>query len=112
MKEAIEVAVPIPLVRPGSLQGETFYYSVPSHLQDGVQIGKRALVPFKNRKALGFIVGLGKPPEGLALREIIDIVDEDPLFDERRLDFLRWVSNYYLTSLGIVLKAAHPGGLG
>ena len=105
MKEAIEIAVPIP-------QSETFYYSVPSHLQDGIQIGKRVLVPFKNRKALGFIVGFGKPPEGIVLREIIDIVDEEPLFDERRLEFLKWVSNYYLTSLGIVLKAAQPGGLG
>src|SRR3989337_2481948 len=105
MKEAIEVAVPIP-------QSETFYYSVPSHLQDGIQIGKRVLVPFKNRKALGFIIGFGKPPEGITLREIIDIVDEEPLFDEKRLEFLKWFSNYYLSSLGIVLKAAHPGGLG
>src|SRR3972149_1352908 len=105
MKEAIEIAVPIP-------QSETFYYSVPSHLQDGIQIGKRVLVPFKNRKALGFIIGFGKPPEGITLREIIDIVDEEPLFDEKRLEFLKWFSNYYLSSLGIVLKAAHPGGLG
>jgi primosomal protein N' (replication factor Y) len=105
MKETIEVAVPIP-------NEETFYYSVPPHLQDGVEIGKRVLVPCKSRKALGFIVGFGKPPEGIILREIIDIVDEEPLFDEKRLEFLKWVSNYYLTSLGIVLKAAHPGGLG
>ncbi|MCI0454585.1 MAG: primosomal protein N' [Candidatus Dadabacteria bacterium] len=113
MKEAVQVAVLIPsVVRAGSLQGEAYYYSVPSHLQDGVQIGKRVLIPFKNRKALGFIIGFGKPPEGLSLKEIIDIVDEEPLFDEWRHEFLKWVSNYYMTPLGIVLKAAHPGGLG
>src|ERR1700756_2175406 len=105
MKEAIEVAIPIQ-------NEETFYYSVPPHLQDGIQIGKRVLVPFKSKRALGFIVGFGKPPEGLELREIIDIVDEEPLFDEKKLEFLHWISRCYLTSLGIVLKAAHPGGLG
>jgi len=105
MKEAIEVAIPIP-------NEEVFHYSVPSHLKEGVEIGKRVLVPFKNRKAIGFIVGFGKPPEGIVLKEIMDIVDEEPLFDEKRLGFLRWIADYYLTSLGIVLKAAHPGGLG
>ncbi len=105
MKRAIEVAVPIP-------SEEIFSYSVPSHLEDGLEIGKRVLVPFKNRKAIGFIVGFGKPPEGITLKDIIDIVDEEPLFDGKRLEFLKWIANYYLTSLGIVLKAAHPGGLG
>ncbi|HEY7535466.1 MAG TPA: DEAD/DEAH box helicase, partial [Thermodesulfobacteriota bacterium] len=113
MKEAIQVAVPVPsITRDGPLQKGIFYYSVSSLVQDGIQIGKRVLIPFKNRKALGFIVGFGKPPEGLTLREIIDIVDEEPLFDEKRLEFLKWVSSYYLSPLGIVLKAAHPGGLG
>jgi primosomal protein N' (replication factor Y) len=105
MKETIRVAIPIQ-------NEETFHYSVPPHLQDGIQIGKRVLAPFKSRRAIGFTVGFGKPPEGLALREIIDIVDEEPLFDEKRLEFLNWIARYYLTSLGIVLKAAHPGGLG
>jgi primosomal protein N' (replication factor Y) len=105
MKEVLQVAIPIP--------GEdTFSYSVPSHLRGGIEIGKRVLVPFKNRKMLGFIVGLAEPPEGINLRDAIDIVDEEPLFDEKRLDFLKWVSSYYLASLGVVLKSAHPGGLG
>ncbi len=105
MKEAIRVAIPIQ-------NDEVFYYSVPPHLQDGIQIGKRVLVPFKSKRALGFTVGFGKPPDGLALRDIIDIVDEEPLFDEKRLEFLKWIATYYLTPLGIVLKSAHPGGLG
>lgn len=105
MKEVLQVAIPIP--------GEdTFSYSVPSHLRGGIEAGKRVVVPFKNRKMLGFIVGLGEPPEGINLRDAIDIVDEAPLFDEKRLAFLKWVSNYYLASLGVVLKAAYPGGLG
>jgi primosomal protein N' (replication factor Y) len=105
MREVLQVAVPIP-------NEGTFSYSVPSHLRGGAEIGKRVLVPFKNRKMLGFIVGLAQPPDGLDLRDVIDIVDEEPLFDQKRLDFLKWLSSYYMSSLGIVLKAAHPGGLG
>ena len=105
MNESIQVAIPIP--------GEEYYsYSVPEHLREGIKLGKRVLVPFRNRKSIGFIVGIGDPPPDIKLRDILDIIDEEPLFDEKRLEFLKWISNYYICSLGIVLKAAHPGGLG
>jgi len=105
MEDTIQVAIPIP--------GDEYYsYKVPGHLREGVDVGKRVLVPFRNRKSIGFIVGSGEPPADIKLRDIIDIIDEEPLFDEKRLEFLKWVSSYYISSLGIVLKAAHPGGLG
>ncbi|MEQ9619638.1 MAG: primosomal protein N' [Deltaproteobacteria bacterium] len=105
MSETIQVAVPIP--------GEEFYhYKLPLHLREGAALGKRVLVPFRNRRSIGFIVGTGEPPPDLELREVLDILDEEPLFDEKRLEFLKWVARYYISSLGIVLKAAHPGGLG
>ena len=105
MKETVEVAIPIPR------EGE-FCYKVPDYLRDGIEIGKRVIVKFKNRKVLGFVVGFREPPEGVLLKEVIDIVDEEPLFDEKRLEFLRWVSRYYMCPLGTVLKASHPSGLG
>lgn len=105
MIETVHVAVPIP--------GEGLYsYSVPAHLREGIALGKRVLVPFRNRRTIGFIVGLGEPPPDIELKDVLDIVDDEPLFDIKRLEFLKWVADYYMTSLGIVLKAAHPGGLG
>lgn len=105
MNETIQVAVPMP--------GEALYtYSVPAHLREGIALGKRVLVPFRNRRLIGFIIGPGEPPPGVELRDALDIIDDEPLFDEKRLGFLRWTAGYYMTSLGIVLKAAHPGGLG
>ena len=105
MTETVQVAVPMP--------GEAFYtYSVPSHLKDGVALGKRVLVPFRNRRTIGFIIGPGEPPPDVELKGVIDIIDDEPLFNEKRLEFLKWAADYYMTSLGIVLKAAHPGGLG
>ena len=105
MDETVQVAIPIP--------GEEYYsYNVPKNLEDGVKVGKRVLVPFRNRRSIGFIVGIGDPPPEIKLKDIIDIIDEEPLFNQKRLEFLKWVANYYITSLGIVLKAAHPAGLG
>ena len=105
MSEYTHVAVPIP--------GEEYYtYSLPERLKEGIELGKRVLVPFRNRRMIGFIVGFTDAAPEFKLRDVLDILDEEPLFNERRLEFLKWVSEYYITSLGIVLKAAHPGGLG
>ena len=37
---------------------------------------------------------------------------KSPLFDRKRLSFFKWISDYYLVPLGIILKTAHPGGIG
>ncbi len=92
---------------------QLFLYSIPKRFPDGVTIGKRVFVPFGNRKAIGYVVDFPAEPEvDFKIKDIIDILDESPLFDERRLEFFRRVSEYYMTPLGIVLKFAHPLGLG
>ena len=104
--EIVQVALPIP-------SEQLFLYSVPDHFPDGAATGKRVFVPFGNRKAIGYVVGHeGKRKVDFELKDIIDILDESPLFDEKRLEFFRRVSEYYMVSLGIVLKFAHPLGLG
>ncbi len=101
----------VEIILPG-LISDSFHYSVPKHLRDGVQLGKRATVPLGNRRTIGFIIGSSKPPEGIKLRDIFDVIDSEPLFDGKRLEFFKWIANYYICPLGAVLKAAHPSGLG
>jgi primosomal protein N' (replication factor Y) len=105
MKTAAKVAFPIP-------KSEFYYYKIPQELKSMVKLGNRVLVPIKSSKAIGYVIGLGKPPDDIKLKEIIDVLDEHPLFDKKRLSFFKWVSDYYLAPIGIILKAAHPGGLG
>ena len=106
-KKTVQVALPVP-------SEEFFLYSVPKRFSDGIEIGKRVFVPFgKTRKAIGYAVGFGDGKKvDFELKEIIDILDESPLFDEKRLEFFRWISDYYMAPLGMVLKFAHPLGLG
>lgn len=99
----IEVAIPLPLDR-------TFHYSVPESLRPGVRQGVRVFVPFGRRKLTGYVMGPTAFPVG-ELRDIIDILDIEPLFTPRELALYRWISSYYLHPLGEVIKTALPAGI-
>ncbi len=99
----IEVAIPLPLDR-------TFHYSVPEPLRPRVRQGMRVFVPFGRRKVTGYVLGPATHP-GAELKDIIDILDEEPLFTSRELAFYRWIASYYLHPLGEVIKTALPAGI-
>ena len=105
MSLPVEIAVPLPA-------NQTYFYFIKDSLKRSTEIGKRVLVPLRNRLIIGFIVGFNEPPGDIELKNVVDIIDESPLFDEKRLEFYRWIADYYITSLGLVLKFAHPGGIG
>lgn len=104
MKEFAEIAVALPVEA-------AFTYSVPEGLRGVAHLGKRVLVPFGKRTVTGYILGLSSapPPDISAIKPIIDVLDSTPLFDEKRLRFLKWVSSYYFAHLGEVLSLTHPG---
>ena len=99
----IEVAIPLPLDR-------TFHYSVPESLRPSVRQGVRVFVPFGRRKLTGYVMGPAASPAG-ELKDIIEILDTDPLFTPRELAFYRWISSYYLAPLGEVIKTSLPAGI-
>ncbi|UCD85298.1 MAG: primosomal protein N', partial [Deltaproteobacteria bacterium] len=103
-KAYVEVAISLPVDR-------TFFYSVPDRLESSIQVGKRVLVPFRSRRVTGYVLGFPRTVELTEIKEIIDILDEEPLFSKSGLKFLRWVAEYYFFPLGEVLKTALPGGI-
>jgi primosomal protein N' (replication factor Y) len=90
-----------------------YTYRVPESLDTLAQIGCRALVPLGKRVATGFIVRrtdkIDFPPE--KLRDILDVLDETPLFDTHRLELAQWIADYYLCGLGEVLRTMLPPGM-
>jgi primosomal protein N' (replication factor Y) len=91
----------------------SFTYSVPEGLMQRAAPGMRSLVPFGKRTVTGYILSLDEnAPHGLkAVRPIADILDNAPVFDEKRLRFYRWLSAYYFAPLGMALGLMDPGGL-
>ncbi len=88
-----------------------FTYRVAPGLEALAGVGRRAVVPFGGRTVTGYIVELAHAPlkPGLkGIKDIKDIIDDEPLFDEGRLKFLKWLASYYFSPLGPVLALAHP----
>ncbi len=100
----IEVAVALPV-------SHTFTYGVSKSLSPLVAIGKRVLVPFGQRQVTGYILGEAHGFGSREIKEILDILDEKPLFPLSMIPFFKWIADYYLYPLGEVIKSALPGGL-
>jgi primosomal protein N' (replication factor Y) len=77
-------------------------------------VGKRAMVPFGRRDCLGYIIAQrASPPPGVkneAIKKIRRVVDAEAIFDDDNVETARWMSNYYLCSLGEALAAMIPSG--
>lgn len=102
--EYVEVAVALPVYN-------TFTYRVPENLSFFPAIGKRALVPFGRRRVTGYILGPSKDMDHGKIKLVLDILDETPLFHSSMIPFFRWIADYYMYSIGEVIKSALPGGL-
>ncbi len=102
--QIIEVAIPLYLER-------TFHYLVPETLRDQALTGRRALVPFGNRKLTGYILGSVSESSIANLKEIITVLDNEPLWTAKELEFFRWTATYYQHPLGEVIRTALPTGI-
>jgi len=100
----VKIAINIPADSP-------FTYSVPDPLRGCADVGKRALVPFGSRRLTGYIVGVLDGPDVDNVRDILEILDTDPLFSSDDLAFYSWAASYYHYPLGKALHEILPGGI-
>ncbi len=100
-----EVVFPMPF-------RNAFTYSVPEELTHLVRTGIRVVAPFGKRVLTGFVVATKDVADVKAkIKPIIDALDSEPIFDDVELKFYRWLSEYYLSSLGEALRYSVPAGL-
>ena len=90
-----------------------FTYSVPAGLQEKVRVGERVLVPFgRNKTYVGLVYRLhDQLPKDYQVKDIMQVLDESPLLLDSQFRLWSWISDYYMSPLGEVYKAALPGGL-
>ena len=100
-----EVLLPIPVP-------STFTYRVPYALNDQVRVGQRAVVQFGKTKIMsGLIVGLSETVPSVEVKFLMDLLDDQPLVNEKQLKFWDWVKTYYMCHPGEVMQAALPSAL-
>ncbi|MDD4107687.1 MAG: primosomal protein N' [Prolixibacteraceae bacterium] len=91
----------------------TYTYKVPPELQDRIGIGQRVVVQFGRKKYYSAIVISldADQPDLIKIKEIIQILDEEPVVFPENFKLWRWMADYYCCSQGDVLRAALPPGL-
>jgi len=96
-----------------NLGTKEFSYLIPDFLQGKVQTGSPVLVPFGGQQAIsGFVVGfVNEIPSEIKAKNILEVLDDKTLFDEKYLEFLKWVADYYCCSLQSVIETAIPSNL-
>ena len=101
-----DVILPVPL-------DGLFTYSVPQQLAGQVRVGVRALVPFgRNKTYVGIVAKTHlQAPEGYQVKDILQVLDASPILLGQQLKLWQWISDYYMSPIGDVYKAALPAGL-
>ena len=87
-----------------------FTYEIPEKLISAAEIGKRVFVSFGNRKRTGFIVALSSSCDIKDVKAVIEILDDEPLFDPDDLKFYEWIAGYFIYPLGKTLTELIPAG--
>ncbi|MDZ7698277.1 MAG: DEAD/DEAH box helicase family protein [Deltaproteobacteria bacterium] len=101
VSSTLRVAVALPVK--GS-----FSYWVPERLSGSVKPGCRVLVPFNNRNVTGYVLNQEGAAPHRKLKNIIDILDIEPVFLPHMIPFFEWIAEYYLCPIGMVIRAALP----
>jgi primosomal protein N' (replication factor Y) len=104
MAVLIDVALPVPLFR-------TFTYEVNGDAAHPVTMGSRVVVPFRQRREIGIVVGEGRPRAGVSPKRVLEVPDAAPVIGEPLLALCRWMAEYYVTPLGVALRSALPAAL-
>jgi len=102
----VDLILPIPI-------RQLFTYRVPRALVNECEQGKRAVVQFGKKKIYSAVIRHvhQNPPQNHQTKEILNIIDNQPIISQEQFVFWEWMADYYMCSLGDVYKAALPAGL-
>ncbi len=103
-KYYIDVVLPLKLWK-------NFTYEVSREEYSFLEKGMRVAVEFGKQKVQTGIVYKKhqKKPLHYETKPILHIIDDEPIINEKQWQLFEFISSYYLSPLGLVVKAALPG---
>lgn len=90
---------------------QTFTYLVPDKLKEKIQIGIRVVVPFGHQQLEGFVLNFNNQKLDYKLKEIIDIIDDEPVLTEEMIELGKYISNKTLSNLISAYQTMLPRAL-
>jgi primosomal protein N' (replication factor Y) len=101
----VEVALPLPLF-------QTFTYAVDEGLANPVVVGSRVVVPLRNKREIGVVVGLPDvSPLKRKPKAVLESPDSEPAIGASLLELCKWMADYYIVPLGVTLRTVLPAAL-
>ncbi len=97
----VAVAAPLP---------KALYYRIPPSLSQQARVGARLRVPLGRRQVVGYLLGFTEQTVA-RLKDVLEVLDLEPLFHESMVAFFEWAADYYCHPLGEVIRTALPAGL-
>lgn len=91
---------------------DAYTYRVPSNMPTPLA-GMRVLVPLGKKTITGIVYRLheGDLPASVKVRDVVDIIDTQPVVTPHQLRLWQWMAEYYMCTLGEVMAAALPAGI-
>lgn len=90
-----------------------FTYQIPDYFDGKIEVGHRVLVPFGrgNKPVEAFVFKLiDKFDEGFKVKDIVEILDESPIFREEDIELVTWMKNRYLCTYIDCINLIYPKG--
>lgn len=101
----VDVILPLPL------EG-LFTYAVSDEMAAQVREGVRVVVPFnRSKRYTAIVVKIHDEKPDFDTKNIIEILDNQPIILQEQFRLWQWMSDYYMAPLGEVMNAALPAGL-
>ena len=87
-----------------------YTWAVPENFLETAQPGCRVEVNLgKNKRYAGIIKSIhNHPPELIDAKEILNVLDVEPVVHNQQLQLWEWIANYYMCTEGEVMAAALP----
>jgi len=83
-------------------------YRLADSLSSTVTVGTRVLVPLQKRQATGVVLNIVDESPLSTVKDVSEVLDDQPIIDSQLLKLAQWIGNYYLASLGDVLATMLP----
>jgi len=90
---------------------KSFHYLIPDRIRPWAVPGARCIAPFGRGRAAGVILSLDEAAPVGKLKEILDVLDMEPLFSSQLLSLGVWLSSYYRYPIGETFASMFPPGL-
>lgn len=90
-----------------------FTYKIPEFLKNQICVGHRVLVPFGkgNKPTEAFVFKISDTlEEDMKLKEVVDVLDEEPIFKLEDLELVNWMKNRYLCTYIDCINLIYPKG--